>query len=213
MRQKIFAESDVRVDCDINDEVVARAKDCLLGGGVVLLPTDTVYGLAVHPLFDDAAARLFGMKRRPRTRNLPIMVSSVGELKDLAVEINEPARRLMDAFFPGPLTLALGLHVENTPKWLTGRVEVGVRVPDDEGLVAILEATGPLLVTSANAHQQATPESVQSILAALDGEPDLVIDGGVRPVVPSTLVNCNLPAPVIERLGVLSEEEIQRVLR
>jgi len=195
------------------DFVVARARDCLLGGGVVLLPTDTVYGLAAHPLHDEAAARLFAMKRRPRTRNLPIMVSSVRELEGLAVEINEYARRLMDSFFPGPLTLALGLREAEAPSWLAGRVEVGVRVPADEGLVALLESTGPLLVTSANAHEQATPESVGSILAALDGEPDLIIDGGVRPVTPSTLVNCNLPFPVIERSGVLSKEEIERVLR
>lgn len=208
-----FAGSDVGVNRGINDEVAVRAKDCLLGGGVVLLPTDTVYGLAVHPMRDDAAVRLFAMKRRPRTRNLPIMVSSVGELKGLAVEINEPARRLMDAFFPGPLTLALGLHEAGAPNWLAGRVEVGVRVPDDKRLGAILEATGPLLVTSANVHEQATPESVRSILAALDGEPDLVVDGGVRPVIPSTLVNCNLPTPVIERAGALSKEEIERILQ
>jgi len=201
------------VKCGIGDEVVVRAKACLLGGGVVLLPTDTVYGLAVHPMRDDAAVRLFAMKRRPRTRNLPIMVSSVADLNGLAVEINEAARRLMDAFFPGPLTVALGLREAGAPSWLAGRVEVAVRVPDDDELRAILKTTGPLLVTSANIHEQATPESVRSILATLDGEPDLVVDGGVRPVIPSTLVNCNLPAPVIERTGVLSKEEIERVLQ
>ena len=200
------------VKFDIRDGVVEQARDCLLGGGVVLLPTDTVYGLAVHPMCDEAAVRLFAMKRRPRTRNLPIMVSSVAELRVLAVEINEPARRLIDAFVPGPLTLALGVHGAAAPTWLTGRAEVGVRIPDDKILVEILEAVGPLLVTSANVHEQATPESVQSILAALDGEPDLVIDGGIRPVTPSTLVNCNLPVPVIERAGALSKEEIERVL-
>lgn len=201
------------MDRGIGDAVVVRAKTCLLGGGVVLLPTDTVYGLAVHPMRDDAAIRLFAMKRRPRTRNLPIMVSSVADLDGLAVEINDAARRLMDAFFPGPLTLALGLLEAGAPSWLAGRVEVAVRVPDDKELRAILEVTGPLLVTSANAHEQATPESVASILEALDGAPDLVVDGGVRPVIPSTLVNCNLPTPVIERVGVLSEVEIERALR
>lgn len=197
----------------IEGDVVGRANACLLGGGVVLLPTDTVYGLAVHPMHDDAAVRLFAMKRRPRTRNLPIMVSSVDDLNGLAVQINEAARRLMDAFFPGPLTVALGLPESGAPSWLAGRAEVAVRVPDDKELRAILKTTGPLLVTSANVHEHATPESVGSILAILDGEPDLVVDGGVRPVVPSTLVNCNLPTPVIERAGVLSKAEIERILQ
>jgi L-threonylcarbamoyladenylate synthase len=187
-------------------------RDCLRDGGVVLLPTDTVYGLAVHPERADAADRLFAMKRRPRTRNLPIMVASVDDLAALGVIITEPARRLLDAFSPGPLTLALGLRPGAAPDWLAGRDEVGVRIPADDGMLAVLRATGPLLVTSANAHAQATRESVAEILSDLDGEPDLVVDGGIRDVVPSTLVNCNLPAPVIERSGVLSDEQIEKVL-
>ena len=197
----------------VRAEVVARAKECLANGGVVLMPTDTVYGLIVHPTRDDAAARLFAMKRRPMTRNLPIMVSAVAELKQLGVDITGPARRLLDAFSPGPLSVALGLRAGAAPSWLADRAEVAVRVPADDGLVALLEATGPLLVTSANLHEQATPESVDPILATLDGEPDLVIDGGPRQTVPSTLVNCNLPAPVIERLGAVPRDEIERILR
>lgn len=197
----------------LDPETVTRARDCLVAGGVVLIPTDTVYGLAVHPTRDDAAARLFAMKRRPLSRNLPIMVASASEIKSLGVEITDPARRLIEAFFPGPLSLALGLRPGAAPGWLAGRVEVAVRVPSDPAAVAILEATGPLLATSANIHQEATAESVAQILATLDGEPDLVVDGGDRDVVPSTLVNCNLPVPVIERVGAVSREEIEQVLR
>jgi L-threonylcarbamoyladenylate synthase len=197
----------------ISQETVERARACLLGGGVVLLPTDTVYGLAVHPERDEAADRLFAMKNRPRVRNLPIMVASVEDVPALGAEVNEPARRLLAAFAPGPLTVALGVDPGRAPRWLAGRVEIGVRVPDDKDLRSILEAAGPLLVTSANVHAEPTPESVPDILAALHGTPDLVIDGGVRQVVPSTLVNCNLPVPVIERSGALSDEQIERVLR
>jgi L-threonylcarbamoyladenylate synthase len=185
---------------------------CLAGGGVALLPTDTVYGLAVHPNRPDAKARLFAMKRRPGSVNLPIMVASTADLPALGVEITEPARRLMAAFFPGPLSVALGVGSGAAPRWLTGRVECAVRIPDDEPLLELLRSTGPLLVTSANIHEQATPESAQSVLASLDGQPDIVVDGGIRKVVPSTLVNCNLPVPVIEREGVISRQEIERVL-
>jgi L-threonylcarbamoyladenylate synthase len=196
------------IDVDINE---ASAK--LAAGGVALVPTDTVYGLAVHPERDDAIDKLFAMKQRPRNRNLPIMVSGVGELKHLGVEVSEPARRLMDAFFPGRLTVALGLRPGAAPAWLDGRVEVAVRIPAEDVLLALLAATGPLLVTSANLHAQDTPETVAEILAMLDGAPDVVIDGGPRTATPSTLVNCNLPTPKVERLGAIPQDAIEQVLR
>lgn len=197
----------------LDPAAVARARDCLRGGGVVLLPTDTVYGLAVHPGRPDAIARLFQLKQRPPARNLPIAVAAASELPALGVELTEPARRLIDAFLPGPLSLALGLQPGAAPPWLAGRVEVAVRIPADEDALAVLAATGPLLLTSANLHGQPTPESAGEVLAALAGRPDLTIDGGRRPVVPSTLVNCNLPEPVIERVGAVPPAEIERVLR
>jgi L-threonylcarbamoyladenylate synthase len=201
------------VEYALGEKLTDRVVECLRGGGVVLLPTDTVYGLAVHPQCpDETRARLFAMKRRPVERNLPILVSSTRDITGMGAVLNEPARRLLAAFSPGPLTVALGLDQARAPSWLAGRVEVGVRIPADESLLAILRATGPLLVTSANLHAQATPESAESVLSVLDGEPDLVVDCGVRPTVPSTLVNCNLPSPVIEREGVISREDIEKVL-
>jgi L-threonylcarbamoyladenylate synthase len=191
---------------------VDAARECLMQGGVVLVPTDTVYGLAVHPEREDAIERLFALKQRPKARNLPVMVASVFDLADLGVQITEAASRLMGAFFPGPVSLALGVRAEDAPNWLAGRTEIAVRVPADEIMLAILRGTGPLLVTSANIHAQDTAESVPAILAQLDGTPDLVIDGGIRDVVPSTLVNCNLAVPAIERVGAVSQEQIEQVL-
>jgi L-threonylcarbamoyladenylate synthase len=184
--------------------------EVLRNGGVALVPTDTVYGLAVHPERDDAIDKLFALKRRPRSRNLPVQVSSVAEIKHLGVDISDAAQRLLDAFFPGPLTVALG--VVNPPAWLVGRTEIAVRVPADELMLALLKETGPLLVTSANLHAEATAESVPEILAALDGRPDAIVDGGPRTVVPSTLVNCNLPTPRIERVGAIPPDAIEQVL-
>ncbi|MDT5038356.1 MAG: L-threonylcarbamoyladenylate synthase [Micromonosporaceae bacterium] len=194
-------------------EMARRAGACLAGGGVVLVPTDTVYGLAAHPTRDDAVDRVFALKRRPRTRNLPILIASLADLDALGVEITEPARLLMAAYFPGPLSLALGLRPGAAPAWLAGRTEVAVRMPADPAVLAILDVTGPLLVTSANLHEQSTPESVPSILAMLDGEPDFVVDGGVRQGQPSTLVNCNLAVPAVEREGAIPRDAIERVLR
>jgi L-threonylcarbamoyladenylate synthase len=197
---------------DVTPEIVAAARDSLLDGGVALVPTDTVYGLAVAAGRPEAAARIFALKNRPAARNLPIMVAGVDQLPALGVVITADARKLLDAFAPGPITIAFGLDPAATPAWLAGRDEIAVRVPREEALLAILRETGPLLVTSANAHQQETPETVADILAMLDGEPDVVLDGGPRRSVPSTLVNCNLPTPRIERVGQIPEDQIEKVL-
>ncbi len=191
---------------------VEQVVAALRAGGVVLLPTDTVYGLAVHPEDDAALARLFAMKRRPLSRNLPVMVADAGQARALGAQVTPAAAALLAAFAPGALTLALGLDPARAPAWLAGRDEVAVRIPDDAFLLAVLRAAGPLLVTSANLSGQDTPETMPEVLAQLDGEPDLALDGGPRPTVPSTLVNCNLPAPVVERVGAVPPDQIAKVL-
>ena len=191
------------------DEIVK----CLENGGVVLLPTDTVYGLAVSPKFDKSIDRLFALKRRPRTVNLPIMVASDAELEPLGFEISESARRLLRSpLIPGSLTLAMGFSSDYRPHWLIGRDEAAIRIPNDDRLLAVLRRTGPLLVTSANAHSADTPDNIRDILAQLDGAPDLVVDGGTLRTTASTLVNCRIDPPVIERLGVVPESEVLRYL-
>jgi L-threonylcarbamoyladenylate synthase len=193
---------------------VARAAECLVAGGVVLLPTDTVYGLAVHPERDEAVTRLFAMKGRPRSVNLPVMISSPDEIRALGGVVNEAADLLLESkYVPGPLTLAVGVSPPDLAPWLRGREEFAVRIPDDERLLAILRTTGPLLVTSANLHAAEVRESVPDILSTLVSEPDLVIDDGNRDTVSSTLVNCRRLPPVIERVGAVPEEEIEAILR
>jgi len=187
--------------------------ECLENGGVVLLPTDTVYGLAVSPKFDKSIDRLFALKRRPRTVNLPIMVASDAELEPLGFEISESARRLLRSpLIPGSLTLAMGFSSDYRPHWLIRRDEAAIRIPNDDRLLAVLRRTGPLLVTSANAHSADTPDNIRDILAQLDGAPDLAVDGGTLRTTASTLVNCRIDPPVIERLGVVPESEVLRYL-
>ena len=187
--------------------------ECLGNGGVVLLPTDTVYGLAVSPEFDESIDRLFALKRRPRNVNLPIMIASDAELEPLGFEVSESARRLLRSpLIPGSLTLAMGFSSDYRPAWLAGRDEAAVRIPNDERLLSVLRQTGPLLVTSANAHTAETPDNVADILAQLDGAPDLTVDGGTLRTTASTLVNCRVDPPRIERIGVVPESEVLKYL-
>ena len=196
----------------MNNEV-EDIVECLSKGGVVLIPTDTVYGLAVSPNFDKSIDRLFALKRRPRNVNLPIMVASDTELEPLGFELSESARRLLRSpLVPGSLTLAMGFRSEYRPEWLAGREEAAVRIPNDERLLAVLRKAGPLLVTSANAHSAETPDNVSDILAQLDGAPDLFIDGGILRTTASTLVNCRVDPPVIERVGVVPASDVLKYL-
>ncbi|NMO91290.1 L-threonylcarbamoyladenylate synthase [Actinomycetospora sp. TBRC 11914] len=203
-----LTESSVR----FRGDAFTAAREALLDGGVALVPTDTVYGLAVHPRRPDAIDALFALKDRPRTRELPIMVATPDELPALGVQVTEQARRLLAAFSPGPITVAMGVDPAVAPAWLAGREEIGVRVPSDPDLRALLSDVGALLVTSANAHGEPTAQAPGPILDQLAGRPDAVVDGGVRSGVPSTVVNCHLDTPRIEREGAVPAEEIERVL-
>jgi len=188
--------------------------DCLRRGGVVLLPTDTVYGLAASPVVEGAAKRIFELKSRPGSVNLPIMVSSVRDLEVFGVDLHPAAIRLFNSpFVPGDLTIVLGFNPEPLLPWLKGRYECAIRIPNDERLLEVLRETGPLLVTSANRHgTPTTPNNIHDILADLNGTPDLVVDGGFVENIPSTIVNCRMKPPVIERTGRISYDKLFKIL-
>jgi L-threonylcarbamoyladenylate synthase len=187
---------------------------CLQHGDVVLLPTDTVYGLAVMPEFDHAVDRVYAMKRRPRAAPLPIMVASEDDLAQLGVDLTPACISfLRSGLMPGALTLVMGFKDRPTPDWLSGRDEVAIRIPDDERLLAVLRQTGPLYVTSANTHGVSTPESMADILLQLNGAPDMALDGGDRSTVPSTVINCRCQPPKIERKGLTPLSDLEQFLK
>lgn len=188
---------------------INEIANCLQDGGVIVIPTDTVYGLAVKPGDEAAAQRLYDLKSRPPRMNLPIMVASKEDIEKLGVEVNETAEKLLNSpFMPGALTLIMGFQNGERASWLAGREEVAIRIPNDEQLLAVLRKTGALLVTSANKSGNPTPTIVSEILEELDGSPDLAIDGGTIEVVPSTIINCRTNPPKIEREGKIPSAEL-----
>lgn len=194
------------------DKLVDYSAELLCDNGVILTPTDTVYGLICLPTSDIAIKKIFDMKGRPVNRHLPIIVADWQQAEsELPIVWNQSARKLADKFWPGALTLACGI-VENNVKWLEGRVEVGIRVPDHVYIQKLARKMGPLLMTSANKHGEDTPHTVEGALGSLTSVPSLVIDGGLLSGVPSTLVNVNLPEPKVERVGFIPESEIKRVV-
>lgn len=194
------------------DKLVDYSAELLYDNGVILTPTDTVYGLICLPTSDIAIEKIFEMKERPANRHLPIIVADWQQAESaLPIVWNRPARQLAERFWPGALTLACGV-IENDVKWLEGRVEVGIRVPDHLYIRKLAGKMGPLLMTSANRHGEDTPHTVEGALGSLASAPVLAIDGGLLSGAPSTLVNVNLPEPRVERVGSIPESEIEKVV-
>lgn len=196
------------------NESVDKIVDCLFSEGVVVIPTDTIYGIAALPTSQKAVERIYTLKQRPKSINLPIMVASKADIKAVGFEVNDCAEQLLESpLMPGSLTIIMGIRSDEAPEWLKNRDEAALRIPDDKQLLAVLRKTGPLLVTSANSHGLETSENLEAALSQLHGEPDLAIDGGTLHTVPSTIVNCRKDPPVIERHGVIPEVEVMKYIK
>ncbi|HWF16187.1 MAG TPA: L-threonylcarbamoyladenylate synthase [Acidimicrobiales bacterium] len=196
------------------DDAGARAAtEALRRGGIVVVPTDTVYGLAARPDDRNAVRAVYRAKGRPDRLPLPVLAASLDQVRALGVEVTDAANTLSGRWWPGPLTLAFGFAAGVArPAWLDGRDEVAVRIPDHDFLRGLLEGTGPLLVTSANPHGTPTARVAGDVAASLGGSVDLIVDGGPLTEVPSTLVNVRGCGAAVEREGVITLGEIERAL-
>jgi len=188
-----------------------QATDILLAGGVVALPTDTVYGLAVRPVSDEAVQQLYALKKRPDSVALPVLGASVEQLREAGIVFSERALKLATAFWPGALTMILPAPTELSQRVHSGEATVGVRVPNDPSLLALLEQTGPLCVTSANEHGEPPCTSAQVVLEQFDGADLAVIDGGERSGAVSSVVIVG-DALVMRRVGAFSLEQLEAAL-
>jgi L-threonylcarbamoyladenylate synthase len=180
---------------------------------VIVVPTDTVYGLAALPDREDSVRRIYLAKDRPAGQHLPVLAASIDQVLQLGVEIGSAAQALAAQWWPGPLTLVFGFSPQrNRPAWLVDREEVAVRIPHNDFLLALMEQTGVLVVTSANQHGSATPPTGQEALSTLAPHASLLIDGGLLEGAPSTLVNVRSPMASVEREGAISSDAIASVL-
>ncbi|MFL5736391.1 MAG: L-threonylcarbamoyladenylate synthase [Actinomycetota bacterium] len=144
---------------------VSDAVDAIGSGGLVVLPTDTVYGIGCDPSNPDAVERLFVAKRRPRSLVLPVLVDGIAAAEALA-RFDDRARRLAERFWPGALTLVLP-RSEASASWPLGdeRETIGVRAPSAATALGLLRASGPLAVTSANLSGASTPATCDGVRA------------------------------------------------
>lgn len=194
---------------------INAAVDVLRAGGIVVFPTDTVYGVGALAGNERAVRKIFRAKRRPPERALPVLIADETDLARVAAAVPAAARRLAQAFWPGPLTLVLrrapGFRGVGLPEDDT----VGVRIPDlDIARALIRAAGGALAVTSANISGQPSPRTAQEAAAQIGRGVDLILDGGACPGgVESSVVDCSRSPVRLLREGALPRDRLMRAAR
>lgn len=192
----------------------AEAIAVLEAGGIVALPTDTVYGIGVSLATPGGLEKLFVAKGRPPERALVLLLADTDQARRLAI-LTPAAESLALAFWPGGLTLVVPQRPGATlpPELTGGRSTIGLRVPDHACPRALARMLGPLPVTSANLSGQPEASDAGEIRRQLGDAVDLILDGGpARGGTASTVVDCSGPELRIVRAGAVSVEEITRAL-
>lgn len=209
-----MVDESLPVGSVIDDDEVARAVAVLRRGGLVALPTETVYGLGADASADDAVRRVFAVKGRPSDHPLIVHVADVDRLADWVDEVPPAARVLAAEFWPGPLTLLLrrGAHVSDAVTG--GRPTVAVRVPAHPLTLAVLRAFGGgVAAPSANRFGKVSPTTAAHVRADLGDDVDMVLDGGPCAIgVESTIVDLTGARPVVLRTGAITAERLSEVL-
>jgi L-threonylcarbamoyladenylate synthase len=194
--------------------VLSQAAEVVRGGGIIVYPAETIYGIGTGAFEQAAVKRLHALKRRTEPKPLILLVGGPEEIPPLVREVPAPARVLMDAFWPGPVTL-LFPAAPGLPEDLTqGRGTIGIRIPSSELCLQLIALCGvPLTSTSANLAGEAPLRSIEEMLSLFPPGIDLYLDAGELPMsLPSTVVDVSGATPRIIREGAIPKEEILRTL-
>ncbi|WP_372446541.1 L-threonylcarbamoyladenylate synthase [Nocardioides palaemonis] len=195
------------------EQAVTAAAAAVRRGELVVIPTDTVYGIAADAFSHDAVQALLDAKGRGREMPPPVLVSAATTLDALSEGVPAWARTLVERFWPGPLTLVC--RQQGSLMWDLGetRGTVAVRMPDDEVALAVLERTGPLAVSSANLTGRPAATDADAAEEMLGDAVAVIVDAGTSPGgEASTIVDVTVPEGRVLRLGALSLEVLNEAL-
>ena len=204
------------IDCTTEEglaEGIAVAAEAVRRGEVVVLPTDTVYGVGADAFAPDAVAAVLAAKGRGREMPPPVLIPGPRTVDGLATNVPDYARDLIQAFWPGPLTLVL--QAQSSLMWDLGETNgtVALRMPQDDIALGLLAEVGPMAVTSANVSGQPPAKTILEAATQLGSAVSVYLDGGPSTGgLASTILDCTGEAPVILRAGAVSVGQIQQVL-
>jgi L-threonylcarbamoyladenylate synthase len=185
--------------------VVARIASVIAGDGVIVYPTDTLYGIGANSYSEKAVRRILEVKRRPAGKGMPVLISDVEMVSELSAEIPAIFQDLAARFWPGPLTLILKAAAALPAELVGSGKTIGVRLPNVPWIRELIRSAGvPLVATSANisgGREASTPEEAIRLFAR---EVDLIVDGGRTPMsLPSTVLDLTSEAPLLVREGAI----------
>lgn len=198
----------------VEEHAMARAGEILRQGGLVAFPTETVYGLGANALDETASAKIYAAKGRPSDNPLIVHIADFTALEKIVEEIPEPARKLAEAFWPGPLTMILKKSPA-VPYGTTGGLDtVAVRMPDHPIALALIRAGGGYVAApSANTSGRPSPTQASHVAEDLSGKIEMILDGGPVGIgVESTIVDLTEEKPTILRPGYINQEMLGRVI-
>jgi L-threonylcarbamoyladenylate synthase len=184
---------------------ISSAAKVIREGGLVVFPTETVYGIAANLLDDGAVARLYRVKARPAGKPFTVHISDKSMIKDMGCRITETAEKLINKFWPGPVTIILASD---------SGTKIGFRMPANKIALELIRSSGvPIVAPSANLSGVNPPATAQQALMDLADKVDMVIDGGRTDIgVESTVIDLTIDPPAILRVGAISEEDLLKAI-
>ena len=189
------------------------AARVIRAGGLVAFPTETVYGLGANGLDGEAVSKIFEAKGRPQDNPLILHVAKKSDVKDLWLHVPDNAKRLMDAFWPGPLTLIFVKSGIVPDEVTAGLDTVAVRMPEHKTALALIRAAGvPIAAPSANLSGRPSPTTAAHVMEDMDGRIDVVLDGGPCSVGVESTVLTLVGKPTILRPGGITKEMLEQVI-
>lgn len=191
----------------LNIDVINEAGAVIKRGGLVAFPTETVYGLGANGMDGEAAAKIYAAKGRPSDNPLILHISDISMLDNIVSEVPVAAKKLMDKFWPGPLTLVFNKKPE-VPYGTTGGLDtVAVRFPAHKVALEIISAAGtPIAAPSANTSGRPSPTKASHVIEDMDGKIDMIVDGGdVGIGIESTIIDVTGEVPMILRPGYITK--------
>lgn len=197
-----------------DDKGITESAKILKEGGLVAFPTETVYGLGANAMDDEAVSKVYAAKGRPSDNPMIVHVAKPQDLTLLTDNITDDMKKLAENFWPGPLTMVVQAKPQVSRITTGGLDTVAVRIPDNETTLKLIETAGmPLAGPSANLSGHPSPTSSNHVYDDLQGRIDAVIQGEICKVgIESTVVDMTSPAPVILRPGIVTAEDLEKVL-
>lgn len=200
---------------NIDYKKIEETANIIKKGGVVIFPTETVYGIGTNGLNEEAVKKIYNIKNRPINKPISLLVSDIDMVNKVAKDITDLEYKLMEAFFPGPFTIILKKQ-DIVPNILTsGNDTVGIRMPNNEIARKLVEYAGvPIATSSSNISGEPSRTNINNIMKDFEGKVDYFIDGGESKIgIASTVVQVIDNVPHILRQGSITKEQIDEVVK